>query len=177
LTAPSTPSSGVRALVGLGGNVGDRLAYLRGARRKAAEFPKTRLLAASSLYETAPVGGPPQGPYLNAALLLSTELSPRELLAAMREVEDAARRARSVPDGPRTLDFDLLVYADVALSEKDLELPHPRFSKRLFALAPAADVAPDLVVPRTEGRTVGDLLRALPPSTDVVRVAAPEDWS
>ncbi len=166
-----------RAVVALGGNVGDRLGFLRFARREAADLFDSEVLAASAVYETAPVGGPPQGPYLNAALLLSTGLTPHALLDALAALEARAGRARDVADGPRTLDLDLLLYGDLQVDDARLTVPHPRFASRAFALLPAADVAPDAPVPGLLGRTVVDLLRALPSLQGAVRVLPPESWS
>jgi 2-amino-4-hydroxy-6-hydroxymethyldihydropteridine diphosphokinase len=166
-----------RAVVALGGNVGDRLGFLRFARRRAAAFAETNLLAASHVYETAPVGGPPQGRYLNAALLIETALAPHALLDALAAVEAEAGRARDVVDGPRTLDLDLLLYGERRIDDARLIVPHPRFAVRAFALLPAADVAPAAVVPSADGRTVAELLARLPVSADAVRVASPESWS
>ncbi len=166
-----------RALVALGGNVGDRLGFLRFARRGAAAIADSEVLAASAVYETAPVGGPPQGPYLNAALLLSTGLSPHALLDALALLETRAGRARDVADGPRTLDLDLLLYGDRIVDDPRLVVPHPRFASRAFVLVPAADVAPDLQVPGLRGRTVSELLGALTTLDGATRVLPPESWS
>lgn len=144
-----------------------------------AELARTRLVAASAVYETDPVGGPPQGRYLNAAALLATHLAPEDLLAALRRIEDAAGRRRDVVDGPRTLDLDLLLHGATRVASATLELPHPRFASRVFALAPAADVAPAEVIPG-DGRTVAAALaarRAAGEGADVVRVAEPEEWA
>jgi 2-amino-4-hydroxy-6-hydroxymethyldihydropteridine diphosphokinase len=154
------------------------LGYLRSARRGVAALPGTRVLAASPVYETAPVGGPPQGPYLNAALLLETTAEPRALLAGLAALEDSAVRRRLVANGPRTLDLDLLVFGDEVSDDPRLTLPHPRFASRAFVLAPAADVAPELLVPGRRA-TVAELLARLGPAgrEGIVRVAGPEEWS
>ncbi|MEX0667118.1 MAG: 2-amino-4-hydroxy-6-hydroxymethyldihydropteridine diphosphokinase, partial [Acidimicrobiia bacterium] len=97
----------------------------------------------SSLYETAPVGGPDQDPYLNAVGLIETTLSAQDLLAALHEIEAQAGRVRQERWGPRTLDLDLVVYDDLVVDGPDLELPHPRAHERRFVLAPLVEVWPD----------------------------------
>lgn len=104
------------------------------------------LLAVSSLYETAPVGGPDQDPYLNAVGLIETTLSPPELLALLHDVEAQAGRVRQERWGPRTLDLDLVVYDQLSVDGPDLELPHPRAHERRFVLAPLVEVWPDAIL-------------------------------
>lgn len=130
----------MRAFLGLGSNLGDRLAHLR---RAVTALPD--LVAVSPVYETEPVGGPPQGPYLNLVVELDTERSPRQLLALAHELEDGAGRVRGERFGPRTLDVDLLLVGDLSLDEADLVVPHPRMWQRRFVVAPLADLAPELV--------------------------------
>jgi 2-amino-4-hydroxy-6-hydroxymethyldihydropteridine diphosphokinase len=132
-----------RAFIGLGSNLGDRLAHLDRAVELLAE--PGDLVAASSVYETEPVGGPEQGPYLNAVVELSTTDTPRELLERCRRVEADAARVRSVRFGPRTLDADVLLVGDERVHEPDLEVPHPRMFERRFVLAPLHELAPELV--------------------------------
>lgn len=131
----------VRAAIGLGSNLGDRLGLLKmgldGLRRVGT------LLEVSSLYETAPVGGPDQDPYLNAMCLIETTLSAGDLLIALQEIEAQAGRVRQERWGPRTLDLDLVVYDELVMDTPDLALPHPRAHERRFVLAPLVDVWPD----------------------------------
>ncbi len=134
----------MRAYLGLGSNLGDREAHLRSAVKGLRDRGCT--LEASPVYETAPVGGPPgQGKYLNCVVRLETELSPRELLALAQELEREAGRVRTVKDGPRTLDVDLLLFDDLVIAEADLSVPHPRLYERAFVLAPLEDLDPSLV--------------------------------
>lgn len=127
----------MRAYLGLGSNLGDRRAHLRDA---IAAMPD--VVDVSPVYETEPVGGPPgQSPYLNVVVALDTELSPRQLLELGRGLEEAAGRVRTVKDGPRTLDVDVLLVGDLRVNEPDLVVPHPRMWQRRFVLAPLADVA------------------------------------
>lgn len=129
-----------RAFLGLGSNLGDRAEHLRAA---IAAIPD--VVAVSPTYETDPVGGPDQGPYLNAVVELATDRSPRELLELCRALETAAGRVRTERWGPRTLDVDVLLVGDLVVDEPDLQVPHPRLWERSFVLIPLADLAPDLV--------------------------------
>ncbi|HSO95986.1 MAG TPA: 2-amino-4-hydroxy-6-hydroxymethyldihydropteridine diphosphokinase [Acidimicrobiia bacterium] len=128
------------AYLGLGSNVGDRAAHLQGAVDGLAETPGVTVVGVSAVYETAPVGGPSQGDYLNAAVAIRTALSARDLLAVAHHLEDAARRVRGERWGPRTLDVDVLLVGDEAVHDADLEVPHPRIAERGFVLAPLADL-------------------------------------
>ena len=136
----------MRAFLGLGSNLGDRLAHLR---RAVAGLPG--VVAVSGVYETDPVGGPPgQAPYLNAVVELDTDLGPRELLEVARALEEEAGRVRAERWGPRTLDVDVLLVGDLAVDEPDLQVPHPRLRDRAFVLVPLHDLAPDLAGPRPD---------------------------
>jgi 2-amino-4-hydroxy-6-hydroxymethyldihydropteridine diphosphokinase len=133
-----------RAFIGLGSNLGDRLAALRQAVARLEEGGD--VTAVSPLYETEPVGGPEdQGAFLNIVVELATTDSPRQLLARCRALEEAAHRVRTVRFGPRTLDADVLLVGDLVVDEADLVVPHPRMWERRFVLQPLADLAPGLV--------------------------------
>jgi 2-amino-4-hydroxy-6-hydroxymethyldihydropteridine diphosphokinase len=134
-----------RAYVALGSNLGDRVANLQFAVDAFAAADGVEVVDVSRVYETAPVGGPPQDAYLNAVVAIETALDPHELLALGQRVERDAHRVRAERWGPRTLDVDLLLYDDVRLDEADLTVPHPRMWERGFVLAPLRDVAPALV--------------------------------
>ena len=151
----------MRAFVGVGSNLGDRWARLTLAARALRATPRVALVRASRVWDSAAVG-PPQPRYLNAVLELETALPPRELLAALRAVERTAGRERRVRWGARTLDLDLLLYADLALEVAGLTVPHPAIASRRFVLAPLAELCPGRVVPGT-GATVAQLLAAAPP--------------
>lgn len=149
----------MRALLGLGSNLGDRRVLL-----KEAIASLSGVVAVSPVYETEPVGGPGgQGSYLNCVVELDTDLSPRGLLGVCHRLESAADRVRDVRWGPRTLDVDILWHEAGPVDEPDLQIPHPRMSERLFVMAPLVDIAPDLAPDgweeHAEGRVtlVGDL--------------------
>jgi 2-amino-4-hydroxy-6-hydroxymethyldihydropteridine diphosphokinase len=135
----------VRAVVGIGANLGDRLATVRGAEQ--ALRAAARVLAVSSVYETSPVGGPPQPDYLNAAVLIDWPLEPTTLLEALHGIEAHFGRARDERWGARTLDLDLLWIEGRVVDTPRLVVPHPRLHDRAFALVPMLEVVPDAVDP------------------------------
>ena len=140
MTGPPGARPARRAFVALGSNLGDRMAYLRGAVDGFFDVD-----AVSGVYETKPVGGPEQGPYLNMVVRLQTGASAWELLAQCRAAELEAGRVRVVRWGPRTLDADLLWIDGERVNMPELVVPHPRMYERDFVLAPLADVGPDLL--------------------------------
>lgn len=120
------------AYIALGSNLGDREAYLERARSALAALPGTRLLRASSVEETAPVGDVPQGAFLNQMVAIETDLAPRELLERLHEIERSAGRVRGVRWGPRTLDLDIVMFEAQTVNEPDLLVPHPEIRNRDF---------------------------------------------
>jgi 2-amino-4-hydroxy-6-hydroxymethyldihydropteridine diphosphokinase len=147
----------VRAYLGLGANLGDPRAQLAAAVRALSAHDRVRVVAVSSLYRTAPVGGRAQPDYYNAAVVLETGLDARALAALGQELERQAGRARTHErDAPRTLDVDLLLFGGERIADADLTVPHPRLAERAFALLPLAEVAPDARHPGS-GRTVAEL--------------------
>ena len=155
------PDSAI-AYVGLGSNLGDRMAHLRTAVNGIAEFGD--IVAISSVYETAPVGvGDEVQPlYMNMVLAMRTTLDPRQLLEALLQIETAAGRVRVRRNSPRTLDLDILSYARVAVTEPDLEIPHPRMHERGFVMFPLLEIAPDWVHPAL-GLSARRIADSLPP--------------
>ena len=131
-----------RAYLGIGTNLGDRLAYLQLAVDALAAADGVRVVAASPVYETVPVGGPEQPDYLNAVVAVDTALSPRALLRLANTIEADAERVRTVRWGPRTLDVDVLLVGDEQVDEPDLVVPPPRMRERAFVLVPLADLDP-----------------------------------
>jgi len=138
-----------RAYVGLGSNLGDREETLRAAVVALGEHPSVEVVGFSSLIDTEPVGYTDQPRFLNGVAAVETELSARELLELLLEVERRFGRSREdvPPQGPRTLDLDLLVYGTAEIEEPGLRVPHPRLHERGFVLEPLAEVAPGLEVP------------------------------
>ena len=128
-----------RAFLALGSNLGDRRATLA-----AAVAALDDVMSVSPVYETDPVGGPTQGPYLNIVVELETGRGARELLTAALALEADAGRERRVRWGPRTLDVDVLWVEGETVDEPDLRVPHPRMAERGFVMVPLADLAPDL---------------------------------
>lgn len=154
------------AFLALGSNLGRREATLASALG-ALESLGFRTGARSSLYLTEPVGGPPQDWYVNAVVEGETQLGPRELLAACLDAERTLGRARGVRNGPRTIDIDILFYADVVQDEPGLTLPHPRLHERRFVLVPLSEIAPELRHPLL-GVTIRELLARCPDPSRVV---------
>jgi 2-amino-4-hydroxy-6-hydroxymethyldihydropteridine diphosphokinase len=151
-----------RALVALGSNLGDRARTIEAACDAICRLPRTCIAARSRLVETDPVGGPPQGRFLNGAALVETQLGARELLRELLGIERALGRERREPLGPRTIDLDLILYEDQVVHEAGVEVPHPRFRERRFVLEPLAEIAPEAVDPVSK-KTVAELLAALKP--------------
>jgi 2-amino-4-hydroxy-6-hydroxymethyldihydropteridine diphosphokinase len=130
----------VRALLGLGANLGDPIATLNEAKRRLRDVG--RVTAASSLYRTPPWGGIDQPPFVNAALALETALDPDALLAALKHLEHELGRVASVRWGPRAIDLDILDYQGVRRHDAALTIPHARLLERAFALVPLAEIEP-----------------------------------
>ena len=132
------------AYLGLGSNLGNRMAFLRGGRDTLVSRPGIDLISAAGIYETEAVGGPPDNPlFLNTVLEIETSLSPQELLEACLAAEDDFGRSRPMRWAPRTLDIDILFYEDLVVCEETLSIPHPRLHERAFVLAPLLEIAPN----------------------------------
>jgi 2-amino-4-hydroxy-6-hydroxymethyldihydropteridine diphosphokinase len=158
LVVPERPS---RVAVALGTNLGNREQTLRDA--SAALRAHIDDLRVSAFHDTAPVGLIDQPRFLNAAATGVTALAPRDLLDALLEIERRFGRVRSIPNAPRTLDLDLILYADLILEEAGLVVPHPRFRERRFVLRPLAEIAAEWIDPVT-GMTIAELLGNAGPS-------------
>lgn len=152
------------AYIALGGNLPSRAglpdATLAAAAQRMSQLG--RVVACSSLYSTAPVGYADQPRFLNAVVELETTAAPRELMVGLLTIENefGRDRAGAIANGPRTLDLDILLYGDLALSEAGLEIPHPRLAEREFVLVPLNEIAPDVRDPRS-GCKVKELLEKL----------------
>ena len=149
------------AYIALGSNLGDREQTLAVARDRLGSLGLVK--ACSSLYETEPVGFHDQPAFLNAVLALETKLEPLPLLHALLAIERELGRDRTqrVPNGPRTLDLDLLLMGDTVIVRDELTLPHPGLVRRRFVLAPLAEIAPQLRHPQ-RNQTMAELLALLP---------------
>ena len=144
------------AFIGLGSNMGDRAGHLRAALERLAQLPQTRVIRCSSWHETAPVGGPPQGMFLNGVARIETSLKPKDLLERLQLIEEELGRPRErVQWGPRVIDLDLLDYDGLTLNLPGLELPHPRLRKRPFVLIPLAEIAPEWRHPHADHPKTG----------------------
>jgi 2-amino-4-hydroxy-6-hydroxymethyldihydropteridine diphosphokinase len=135
------------AHIGLGSNLDDPVRHVRQALQELGRLPRTHVVACSSLYRTVPVGKLDQPDFVNAVAVLDTELSPLELLRELRALEARHGRLRGEPNGPRTLDLDVLLLGNRVIREPGLEVPHARMHERAFVLLPLAEVSPEAVVP------------------------------
>lgn len=143
MSAPRT----VRAYIALGSNLGDPSATVQAALAALEALPQTTLVAASSLYRSAPVGLKNQPDFINAVAAADTQLSAPALLKALFAIEARFGRRREFHHAPRTLDLDLLLYGDVVSADPRLTLPHPRMHERAFVLLPLTEIAPEATIP------------------------------
>lgn len=137
----------VQVFIALGANISQPTKQVRRAIALICLLPHTRLVQTSSFYCTAPVGYADQPDFINAVAEISTKLSATELLEALLAIESALGRERSIPNGPRTIDLDLILYGDHRINEKELIVPHPRMHERAFVLVPLTEIAPDVIIP------------------------------
>lgn len=145
------------AYVGLGSNLAQPVQQVKTALAELAELPGSSLLATSSLYQSEPMGPSDQPDYINAVAALETKLSPTDLLVELQALENRHDRVRQQHWGPRTLDLDLLLYADQQINSPDLSVPHPGLAERNFVLIPLYEIAPDLRLP--DDRRLLDLVQ------------------
>jgi len=149
-----------RAYIGMGSNVGDRLENLKAAAMSlSAALPEMVLIARSGVYGSEPVGMTDQPDFLNAVVAIETTLDPYKLLSFLHDIEITRGRQRITRWGPRTLDLDILLFADVAQDDPDLTLPHPRLTERRFVLEPLLEIAPEAKLP--DGTPLRSVLDAL----------------
>ncbi len=145
--------------LGLGSNIGDREAMIERALNEL-DAPDLRLKRVSSLYETEPIGLLDQDWFLNCVAEFDTGLIPKRLLQRMQKVELGMGRVRSVKNGPRNIDLDILLFGNAVMKTEELEIPHPRYRERRFTLAPLAELAPAMRDPVT-GQTMAEMLAQL----------------
>lgn len=150
----------VLAYIALGANLGDAQQAVRDAMQRLAALPETRLVAASSLYRTAPFEA--TGPdFINAVVVLATRLNAPELLLQLQRLETGAGRQRSYRNAPRPLDLDILLYGDASISSPALQVPHPRMLERAFVLVPLAEIAPHRVSRAQLGAVASQVIQSL----------------
>lgn len=148
---PPPPVSAETVFVALGSNLGDRAAHLAAARDALARLPGTRIVALSDVEETAPLGPPGQGAYLNQMVAVDTTLDPDALLSHLHRIEQVQGRVRGERWGPRTLDLDIVRFGDRRIASADLTVPHPGLRQREFWQRELAQVTGRLVRPVSEG--------------------------
>ena len=147
-----------RAFIALGSNLAEPEVQVNQAFAALAQLPQSRLLAQSSLYRSAPVGYAEQADFINAVAHIETGLAPHDLLQSLLGIERTFGRVRDFRNAPRTLDLDLLLYADLMFHEPGLTLPHPRMHERAFVLLPLVEIAPDCEIP-SKGKARDWLMR------------------
>ena len=156
------------AVLGLGSNVGDRVANIHRAIALLIEPGDVRLVKSSRIYRTPPWGVTDQDWFANACVTVATPLTPRALLQRCQDVENKMHRVRAKKWGPRVIDVDILTYRDETVRETDLVVPHPLIAERAFVLIPLAEIAPDFAI---RGRTIDEMIAAV----DAVGVRAIND--
>jgi 2-amino-4-hydroxy-6-hydroxymethyldihydropteridine diphosphokinase len=154
----------------LGSNVGDREAQLRDAQHRLARLG--RVIAVSSLYETEPVELTQQPWFLNCAVAIETSDTPAQLMASVLRIEEEMGRRRVQNKGPRSIDIDILLFADVIMESSELTIPHPAMHHRRFVLEPLAEIAPQALHPVFK-KTIRELLNALTAGQTVRRIPQP----
>lgn len=137
----------MHAYIGLGSNLDDPQAQIKTAMNDIAAIADTQLVQSSSLYKSPPMGPQDQPDYINAVVCLDTELAPLELLDSLQAIEQQHGRIRKRHWGERTLDLDILVFADKVIADERLTVPHPGLAERAFVVYPLAEIAPQLIIP------------------------------
>jgi len=148
-----------RAYIGLGSNMGNPILNLETALKRIDGIEGTRITAASSVYETEPVGYEKQAWFHNCVAEIDTVLSPEELLHTLQEIENDLGRVRVIRWGPRTIDLDILLYDQMSINTERLIIPHPRMAERAFVMVPLVEIAPGAEFP--DGRTAAQVTEVL----------------
>ena len=146
------------AYIGLGSNMGDKVANLKKAVEELGKVPGNKVLAVSSFYKTEPVGDVEQDWFINAALKLETTLTPRELLNKLLDIEKDLGRVREIKWGPRIIDLDILLYDNLVIDEEGLVIPHPYLHERGFVLSPLAEIAQEGIHPKLK-KSISELIK------------------
>jgi 2-amino-4-hydroxy-6-hydroxymethyldihydropteridine diphosphokinase len=162
---------GTRGVLSLGSNTGEREWNVLEAARLIGSFRGIDALALSSLYETEPMGKGFTRPFVNAIMLIDTQLSPGELLGVCMEIEDETGRDREGGRGDRPLDIDIVLYGKIEMRSDRLTIPHPRMHQRLFVLIPLAELDPDIAVP-PHGGTILEIISSLKGGNWVRRISS-----
>lgn len=152
-------------LIGLGSNIGEREKNIQQAINKLANNEHIRIDKISALYETEPVGVKEQPNFLNAAVRITTKLSPRKLLEFCQVIESEMGRVRNMVWGPRNIDIDILVFDDIVMQTALLTIPHPRIQERKFVLIPLSDISDN--IPIVDGFTATELLAKTSDTSEV----------
>lgn len=158
------------AFLGLGSNVGERQKFLNKAAAEIKKLPDTKIVWASSVYETDPVGKTVQPKFLNAALEIETTLLPVDLLPELKAIETLVGRTASETWGPREIDIDILLYDGLVHHDDTVKVPHPELDKRKFVLVPFREIAPDVVHP-VYGLTVTEMAEACRDTSRVTKTS------
>ena len=158
-----------KVYLGLGSNLNSPARQINTALKAIAKLQSTQLVACAPWYQSIAIGPGSQPPYINTVVEIDTALKPRVLLTALQGIERQQGRKRIVRWGPRTLDIDILLYANQTLNTRQLEIPHPRLATRNFVLYPLADIAPDIMLP--DGTALARLLANSSPE-GIVRLDA-----
>lgn len=148
-----------RAYIGLGSNMGNPILNLETALKRIDGIEGTRITAASSVYETEPVGYEEQAWFHNCVAEIDTVLSPEELLGTLQEIENDLGRVREIRWGPRAIDLDILLYDQMIINTERLIVPHPRMAERAFVMVPLVEIAPGAEFP--DGRTAAQVTEVL----------------
>lgn len=144
----------------LGSNLGDRIENVKNALQSLSSSDEIKVISSSSFYETEPMGVTDQPRYINAAAKIETSLTPRALLKEVKSLEKAMGRRETFRWGPRVIDIDILLFGDIVVSEKGLNIPHPAMEKRAFVMIPLSEIGSAARHPVT-GRTIGEMASGL----------------
>ena len=159
----------MRYWLGFGSNVGDRRANIEEAAEKIRKLG-LKIIRKSSFYRTEPVGFAPQPWFINQVMEVDADLSPGELLHAVKAIETGMGRRPGRRNGPRSIDIDILLAGDTVLQSPELVIPHPRLAERRFVLIPLEEIAPDLVHPESK-ESIRTVLRGCPDRSVVERIS------